>query len=151
MGPITKPRNLQNTLEDEIDSVRSDYLEALVRVEVSIANVRVRANRLLDSVFRNRLKNTIQHNNEDVPEVAITVTEGDEVVRVRIADNTPGVLDERKESIFGKGKRPRQRGDWSRSLSRLIAGRELRRSCLGRGYQSDRNRLHRRTTSNQPC
>jgi len=104
-GTDLQARNLQNTLEDEIDSVRSDFPGAVVRVEGSIPDLGVRANELLDSVFRNLLKNAIQHNDEDVPEVTITVNEGDQVVRVRIADNGPGVPDDRKESIFGKGEK----------------------------------------------
>jgi PAS domain S-box-containing protein len=104
-GTDHQPRNLQNTLEDEIDSVRSDFPGAVVRVEGSVPDVRVRASELLDSVFRNLLKNAIQHNDKELPEVTITVTEGDQYVRVRVADNGPGVSDDRKESIFGKGQK----------------------------------------------
>ncbi|MGM0592420.1 MAG: sensor histidine kinase [Halobacteriota archaeon] len=60
---------------------------------------------MLGSVFRNLLKNAIQHNDKEVSEVTVsTVPEGDHVV-VRIADNGPGVPDGQKEDIFGKGKK----------------------------------------------
>ena len=60
---------------------------------------------MLEAVFRNLLKNAIQHNHSDVPEVTVSTEERDEVVVVRIADNGPGVPDDRKETIFGKGKK----------------------------------------------
>jgi signal transduction histidine kinase len=57
------------------------------------------------TVFSNLLKNAIQHNDKDVAEVAISATERDETVRVRITDNGPGVPDNQKEAIFGKNEK----------------------------------------------
>jgi signal transduction histidine kinase len=59
---------------------------------------------MLESVFRNLLTNAIQHNDNEVPEVTVSATAGDDTVRVRIADNGPGIPDERKEEIFEQGE-----------------------------------------------
>ncbi|MFC7132438.1 MULTISPECIES: two-component system sensor histidine kinase NtrB [Salinibaculum] len=96
--------SLRSALETEIDEVRSSHPHAVITVESVIPNVRVRANDMLDSVFRNLLKNAVQHNTRDVPEVTIDVTESERTVTVRVADNGPGIPDEQKETIFGKGE-----------------------------------------------
>jgi PAS domain S-box-containing protein len=99
------PINLQWALEDEIDSIRSAYPEALITTDGPIPDVSVLGNDMLDSVFRNVLKNAIQHNDSDVPEVTISTAVSEETVQVRIADNGPGVPDDQKEEIFGKGEK----------------------------------------------
>lgn len=99
-----EPVGLRSVLEGEIAEVQSSYPDAAVTVEGSIPAVTVRANDMLDSVFRNVLKNAIQHNDAAVPEVTVAADETDDAVRVRIADNGPGVPDDRKEEIFGKGE-----------------------------------------------
>jgi PAS domain S-box-containing protein len=95
--------DLQSALEGALDEVRDAYPEAVVTCETTIPQVAVRANDMLDTVFRNLLKNAVQHNDSAVPEVSVSVSaDGDPVVR--IADNGPGIPDDRKETIFGKGE-----------------------------------------------
>ncbi len=50
----------------------------------------------------NLLTNAIQHGTDE-PVVTVSVTEHDGTVRVRVADNGPGVPDEQKELIFQQG------------------------------------------------
>jgi signal transduction histidine kinase len=59
---------------------------------------------MISSVFRNLLKNAIQHNDKDTAEVTISVNNYDDTVTVNVADNGPGVPDGRKETVFGKGE-----------------------------------------------
>jgi PAS domain S-box-containing protein len=98
------PMSLRGTLRGEIDEIRSEYSNAVITVEKSIPATKVVANELLSSVFRNLLTNAVQHNDKEVAEVRVSVSEGSESVTVRIADNGPGIPDERKETIFGKGE-----------------------------------------------
>jgi len=97
--------NLRSTLERELDKIESEYPNANLTVEGSLPAVQVRANQLLDSVFRNLLSNAVQHNDKDVPEISVSATNHDGRVVVRIADNGPGVADNQKEEIFGKGEK----------------------------------------------
>jgi len=60
---------------------------------------------MLASVFRNLLNNAVQHNDTDAPEVTVTCEETDDRIRVRVADNGPGVPDAEKDEIFGKGEK----------------------------------------------
>ncbi len=127
----TEPIPLRSTLETQIEETRATYPEAVIRQSGEIPSVAVCGNELLSSVFRNLLKNAVQHNDNEVPEVAVSVTvsgadvaecEGQltagedeetddrEAVTVRIADNGRGISDERKGQIFGKGEKGLESG-----------------------------------------
>ena len=99
-----EPINVRPVLEAEIDDLRKRYSDADI-VASAVPSVLVRANDMLGSVFRNLLTNAVQHNDKDNPEVAISVTEREDEVTVRVADNGPGVSDEQKEDIFGEGEK----------------------------------------------
>lgn len=94
--------SLRKALEREFENVRADYPRAVLSIDDPIPAVSVHADEMLSSVFRNLLKNAVQHNDKSVAEVHVSVADGDDRVVVRIADNGPGVPDDRKERIFGK-------------------------------------------------
>jgi signal transduction histidine kinase len=96
---------LGDILRTEIRELGETYPDATLTVDGDIPSVTVRADKMLDSVFRNILKNAIQHNDADHPEVTLSVTVDDDTVTVSIADNGAGIPDERKEDIFGRGER----------------------------------------------
>ncbi len=94
---------LKRTLETQIEEIRTANEEVVVTVCDPIPSEQIYADGMLDSVFRNLLTNAVAHNDKDVPEIEIHVEEADEHVLIEIADNGPGVPDEQKEEIFGKG------------------------------------------------
>lgn len=97
--------SLADALERQIEEVRSTHSNAAVTVDGTIPQLTVRADEMLSSVFRNLLKNAVQHNDQEVPEVTVGVQEGEEYVEVRVADNGPGVPDGQKDEIFGRGQK----------------------------------------------
>lgn len=97
--------NLQSSFRSELDDIRSAYSQAIVTCETDIPDVTVRANEMLDSVFRNLLKNAIEHNDKDEPEIIVSATNRSDSILVQIADNGPGVPDSQKDEIFGKGEK----------------------------------------------
>jgi signal transduction histidine kinase len=97
--------SLANTLEQQIEELRSGYPEAVVTVEGTIPDVDVVGNDMLGSVFRNLLQNAIQHNDKTPPEVTVSTVEADDRLEVRVADNGPGIPDAQKEDIFGRGEK----------------------------------------------
>jgi PAS domain S-box-containing protein len=98
-----KAIELRHTLGEELEKVRSSYEEATVQLNGDIPAVDVRANGMLSSVFRNLLNNAVQHNTADNPAVYVTATVDDGLATVTIADNGPGIPDDQKADIFGKG------------------------------------------------
>jgi len=102
-----EPVSLAETLEAEIDRRREAFGHATITVRGDVPDVTVRANDLLASVFRNLLNNAVQHSDRDEPEVVVTadITRGDHMAVVRVADNGPGIVSDRKETVFGKGEK----------------------------------------------
>lgn len=100
-----KPTPLRTSLMTEISLRRESFSKAEFIVSDEIPDVAITANEMLGSVFKNLLNNAVQHNDKDKPTVEISCEVGDEMVTVRIADNGPGIPDDRKESIFGKGEK----------------------------------------------
>jgi PAS domain S-box-containing protein len=96
---------LRSILSTEFELLRESHPNAEFRKACDIPDVDVRANELLGSVFRNLLTNAVQHTDKETPIVEVDCEVNSEDVEVRIADNGPGVPDEQKDSIFGKGEK----------------------------------------------
>lgn len=103
--PEFGPIHLQTVLRDEIDSLRSNYEHADVSVAGTIPEAIVLADDMLGSVFRNLLTNAIEHNDQSEPTVTIGAERTDDRVSVRIADDGPGIPDDRKAAIFEEGEK----------------------------------------------
>lgn len=99
--------SLIETVQLQISRVKDSYPDATIQLESRTSDeLFVRADEMIDSVFRNLLVNAIIHNNNKAtPEVHITIRELDDSVQVRVADNGPGVPDEQKDVIFGQGEK----------------------------------------------
>lgn len=96
---------LEPLIDAELAAVRDSFPHADFRVSGDLPDVSVQANEMLSSVFRNVLENAVRHNDEETPEVTITGEHDSGTVRYRIADNGPGIPDDRKERVFGKGEK----------------------------------------------
>ncbi|UVE52275.1 PAS domain S-box protein (plasmid) [Haloferax larsenii] len=97
--------SLPGALESKVREVGSAHDHATVSVTGSVPDVDVWADELLESVFRNLLRNAVQHNDKDEPVVTVSVTTHDDSVSIRVRDNGPGIPDSRKDEIFGKGEK----------------------------------------------
>jgi len=95
--------SLGSVIQDVLTARREEYPDAEFRLTDDI-DVDVEANEMLSSVFRNLLNNAVQHNDSDTPRVEIGVDDDEETVVVRVADNGPGIPDDQKETVFGKGE-----------------------------------------------
>ena len=96
---------LGETLREEFIAVRETNPEAVMHLREDVPDVDVVAGELLSSVFRNLLKNAIQHNDKETPEVTVDVDLEDDTAVVRVADNGPGISADRRDDIFGKGEK----------------------------------------------
>lgn len=102
--PELEPTPLGPLLEEEIASARQTYPEADVALVDDVGAVAVAATPLLESVFRNLVVNAVQHNDAGTPCVRLRVTTTDDWVTVRVADDGPGVPDDRRRELFGRGE-----------------------------------------------
>ena len=100
-----QPVQLEEVLQKEIDLGRDSFPHASITASCDIPEVEVMANEMLQSVFKNILNNAVQHNDKEEPIVEVSCELRDDDVIVHIADNGPGIPDNLKESIFGKGQK----------------------------------------------
>jgi len=98
------PMALGPVLERQVEQVQSDHEHATIAIEESVPDVTVLADEMLAVVFRNLLTNAVSHNDKQAPEITVSTRVDTGTVRVHIADNGPGIADERKEQIFGEGE-----------------------------------------------
>jgi PAS domain S-box-containing protein len=99
------PVDLCDVLDEEIERLDASSPGAVVERPTALHDVAVTADDMLGSVFRNLLKNAVQHGRSSEPTVRVGVTTTDEQVRVTVADDGPGIPDDRKAEIFRKGER----------------------------------------------
>ncbi|UVE49617.1 PAS domain S-box protein [Haloferax larsenii] len=86
------------------DSVRESHPEATITV-ASLPAAAILGNDLLESVFVNIIENAIVHNDADDPAVDVGLSVTEDVATVRIGDNGPGIPDDKKKEVFGKGEK----------------------------------------------
>lgn len=99
-----EPVPLGPTLRTELDRARSRHDEAVVEGPDSFPDVAVAANEVLREVFRNVLTNAVYHNDTPRPTVTVDVEASGETVVVRVADDGPGIPDDQKPAVFGRGE-----------------------------------------------
>jgi len=106
----TKPVHLSSVLEDRVTTLQTTYPDITVTTDIPDETT-VRADDMLGNVLGNVLDNAVEHNDTAEPRLDVSVTECDQIVVVRIADNGPGVPDDQKETIFRRGNRGLKESD----------------------------------------
>ncbi len=109
-GELTlEPVDVVEVLRTEMETVAARYEGSR---EVSIRpvgefpdQVIVQASGMLSSVFDNLLSNAIRHSDTEAAEIEVAVDTTEGSVSIAIADNGPGVPDEHKDRIFGRGEK----------------------------------------------
>ncbi|SFG87275.1 PAS domain-containing protein [Halopelagius inordinatus] len=101
----TESVRLGSVLTEEVNTLRAGDCSVNIDEPEALSEVQVVANDLLGAVFRNLLTNAVQHNHDESTEIEIAVTRDETDVCVRVSDNGPGIPDERKEDVFGRGEK----------------------------------------------
>ena len=101
---------LITVVDREISELQSSQPDAVFTVSESLEGISVLADDMLDTVFRNLLKNAVQHNDKETARVEICAEVDGETVRISVADNGPGIPDSQKETVFGKEEKGLESG-----------------------------------------
>lgn len=101
--PELTPIDVRPVLEDETSRLAGAYPAASITVR-SEADAVVEADDLLGEVVGNVVTNALVHNDTPEPVVDVSVEPDGEVVRIVVADNGPGITDDRKQSVFRRGE-----------------------------------------------
>ncbi|MEZ3144074.1 ATP-binding protein [Halobaculum sp. MBLA0143] len=85
-------------LQTEVDHLESTFEDATVHRSVD-EDLFVRGHDTLAVVFENLLENAVVHNDRETPTVEVRATADGDAVRVRIADDGPGIPDAEVETL----------------------------------------------------
>lgn len=100
-----QPLILSDILQKEINEIRPKYESININISEPIPNIKLKADDMLPSVFRNLLINAVQHNDKEETKIDVSIDSGEDCVGIQIADNGPGVPDGKKEEIFEQGEK----------------------------------------------
>ncbi|OYR80445.1 two-component sensor histidine kinase [Halorubrum distributum] len=111
---------LDRVLSQQVEEIRSGYSEAVFTVEGSYPEAEVVGDEMLSSVFRNLLRNAVQHNDETPPKVTVSAT----------VEEAEGVAEEFSDRID-----PDARIIWGPSVDDELEG-EMRTMIVVTGVES---------------
>jgi len=106
--PELRAVSLAAVLEAEVSKAEAKHDREHQPVEFQLGalpEATVQADDLLSSLISNLLNNAVLHNDSAVPTVDVDVDVADETVTVTIADDGPGIPEDRRETIFGRGEK----------------------------------------------
>lgn len=119
---------LESLLDEAVATVREEYPDARLERERGADDVHVDS--VLESVFANLLENGVEHNTGSNPVVRISTETDDEWVRIRIADDGPGIEDYERTVLERGTETPLEHGSglglWLAKWGAEIAGGSVR-------------------------
>jgi PAS domain S-box-containing protein len=95
-----EPVPIDELLTEQVKSTAVTYPDATVEL-ASVPAVTVLGDELLGEAVENILHNAIQHNDEPVPEVQVSVTTDEEILTISVADNGPGLPERIEQHVAG--------------------------------------------------
>lgn len=99
-----EPIDISDVVASEVAKKQAAFEAAEFDVAGELPAVSVEANEALQSVFGNLLANAVRHNDASTPQITVRAAVADSVVQITVADNGPGIPDDRRAAIFGKGE-----------------------------------------------
>jgi signal transduction histidine kinase len=100
----TRRIDLRERLADVVAEAREAHPGAEFRLDPP-DECAVRADELLDTALYNLLSNAVEHADGDRPTVSVGAEAGGDSVEVVVADDGPGIADDRKEAVFDHAHR----------------------------------------------
>jgi PAS domain S-box-containing protein len=102
-----EPVDLLDLLDKEIKRARVAHEEATFNLVLPEEpnRIEVWGTTMLSSVITNLRSNAVRHNDTDDPEITVSVAVQEETVTIWVADNGPGVPEDKREEIFGRGEK----------------------------------------------
>ena len=97
--------SLREALEDCLQVLNETYDDVQIEVKWGPQHPIVLADEYLGNLLMNILENAVLHNDKKKRRVWLSLREVEGGYEVAIADNGPGILDERKESLFDQDRR----------------------------------------------
>jgi PAS domain S-box-containing protein len=110
-NPSQAEVGLRDSLQNVVSSIRSNHPEATITVDCP-DDATVEAVPQLGQAVEELVTNAAVHNDSSSPEVAVSVSQTDETVRIDVADNGPQIPEMERELLVGEAEQtPLYHGD----------------------------------------
>lgn len=96
---------LISALENSLEVLKQTHEDIEIEVDYKIRRATIRADRYLETLMMNLLENAVIHNNKDPRKLWVTLSKAEEGYEISIADNGPGISDEKKLALFDPKRR----------------------------------------------
>jgi signal transduction histidine kinase len=98
--------NISQILREEIDTVHEEYPTVIIRSRIE--ELSILGNPLIRIAISNLLNNSIEHNDNNAPEIEVELSHRPDTERVEleIRDNGPGIPEGEKRAITNEGETP---------------------------------------------
>ncbi|WP_266075230.1 histidine kinase N-terminal 7TM domain-containing protein [Haladaptatus caseinilyticus] len=93
--------SLSETLSRKATKIRTTYPNVEVEADIE-HDLFISGNELLGEVLENVLLNAVEHNDQSFPTLTVRAWGSDEIVRVEIEDDGPGIPDGMKSEVFDR-------------------------------------------------
>ena len=126
-----KKTNINNFLKEAIKYIKQSFQNKHIQVDTELGDVDlyIDANDLLLDVFENLLINSIRHNDNPNVEISVKLSKicdnNKKLIKFEFKDNTCGISDERKETIFTR------RRDFIKKANGMGLGLSLVKKIIG--------------------
>ena len=111
-GESAESVDLSSCLRGQVAATCDQYPEATIETEIPEA-LHVAAGDAVERLFSHLLENAVEHNDGEHPQVRVTAESTPDTVRVRVADDGPGIPPEERDAVFDAGFTTREEGHGS--------------------------------------
>lgn len=117
--------------EEVLDEYRREYPEAALSVDIAESVTLTVDRGILSRVLENLIENALKHNDAPTPVVTVSARrpDGDDVVRISVADNGPGIPEQERAVIDSGAESPLEHGSglglWAVKWGALRLGGEI--------------------------
>jgi len=96
---------LKDALKSSLDVLKDTYEDLEIEVDYKVRRAIIYADQYLMTLLANLLENAVIHNNKRPRRVWVALRKAKGGFEISIADNGPGITDERKENLFDPERR----------------------------------------------
>ena len=98
-------KSLNNALAESVKSFTAMFSGITVKLDMGNVEATIRADGFLDTLLMNILENSVRHNPREEKRLWVSLQKRNLGYEVSIADNGPGLTDDRKRDLFDKSRR----------------------------------------------
>lgn len=96
-----KPVDIPAVVSESVDEIEESYPDAVIQRDITEEATAAAIGLFVEAVTE-LLRNAIEHNDQDIPEISVTVSFSDSHIEIAVADNGPGIPEIEQQIVTGE-------------------------------------------------